>query len=346
MTFPTEVAELVIDACDNSSTLASCASVSRAWHNRAVFRLFERQTIHVVGLTALEAFLSTISHPLCTIHSSIRSISISSVTSLNGFIPILAGIPNLTSLQLTGDTLLNDAAQTTFKQSLYDLRHLSLDITFPTSTAAISLVCSLPLLESLSLHGRWVGALSPPPLDLPATIHTISLGGMLDDILLWLLSRPPPPALSFLQFRDVGTRQSLRSVLEYLPQVSKTVTVFRFSIADIGTENHFTHGIPESLHFRVLHTLSIDKHYANPPRLLILFLMLLDAPNLEFVSINSLGMTVIYSHAWTHVGVQLLEHPKLCKFTVRTNAQHHPGLRQALRALDVRDMLELLDTVD
>ncbi|KAJ7072160.1 hypothetical protein C8F01DRAFT_232321 [Mycena amicta] len=343
MVFPTEVAELVIDACPDRTSLASCSLVSRAWHNRAAFRLFARP-IKVVGVPDLDAFMATIRHPLCTIRFLICTLSIKQAASnpslFNHIIPDLVQLSNITSLELIGNALLSDQALALFRSGFRSLRHLSLRIAFPTSVDALTLVCSFPLLESLHLQARWVGSLSPPRSTLPPTLHTLALDGFLDDALAWLLSCPPPPTLSSLQFHDVANRES-GPVIDYFRHVAATVTVFKLSFIDSRAETRFTElNFGPIIHVPCLHTLEIRGHYSNGPHMMTYMLARIVAPNLELVSLNSLLTDHTAPFAWLQLGQQLLQYAHLRKLTVETPKHHQKSIEMVLRDLEERKMLE------
>lgn len=243
MALPAEVAELIIDRCQHRPTLSSCSLVCKAWHTRARFRLFSAAPVNVVdvpGVPRVKEFVATLRHPLCTLHPYIHSLSIRqsslSASFLNPVIPVLVGLPNLTSLQIVAEhALLSDECLDLFRTQFRSIRHLLLRMTFATCADAVGLVCSFPLLENLRLYARWIGSTPPPPASLPPNLHTLDLGGFLDDVLAWLLSCPPSPALSSVQVRDIAEHE-FGIVFEYVKFLAATLKRFQLSFADKESE--------------------------------------------------------------------------------------------------------------
>ncbi|KAJ7859739.1 hypothetical protein B0H13DRAFT_1127070 [Mycena leptocephala] len=242
MTLPAEVAELIIDRCQHIPTLSSCSLVCKAWHTRARFRLFSKpvSVVDVPGVPRLKPFVATLQHPLCTLHPYIHALSIrqssSNAALLNPVIPVLAGLSNLTYLEIVAENALpSDDCQALFRSNFRSIRHLLLRMTFATCGDAVRLVCSFPLLESLRLHARWIGSSPPPASSLPPNLHTLDLDGFLEDVLAWLLSCPPSPAVSSVQLRDVAEGE-LRIVLEYVKFVAPTLKDLKLSFLNNRSE--------------------------------------------------------------------------------------------------------------
>jgi hypothetical protein len=240
MDIPAEVAELIIDRCQHFPTLANCSLVCKAWHTRARFRLFSGP-LTVVGVPDVQAFVATLQHPLCTLHTYIHSLSIRQSSSkphlLNHVIPVLVGLSNLTYFEVVAENaLLSDESRALFRSDFKSIRHLLLRMTFATCADAVDLVCSFPLLESLRLHARWIASSPLPVSSLPVGLHTLDLDGFLEDALGWLLSCSTKPAIASVQIREVGEGE-LGIVVEYLRSISNTLAHFKLSFLNVRTES-------------------------------------------------------------------------------------------------------------
>ncbi|KAF7321707.1 ATP-dependent DNA helicase [Mycena kentingensis (nom. inval.)] len=314
MLLPTEVAEQVIDACDGSDTrtLASCTLVCRSWHNRAAFRLFARP-LRVVGIPDLEAFVATLRSPICTIHDLIRSLSVQQSSRnpslLNHVVPVLVELlVNLTSLEILAEhAWLSDAALEALRNGFRSLRHLSLHVTFATSEDCAALLCSFPQLETLDFGARWIGSSAPPTSQLPPTLHTLALDGFMDDALLWLLSFPPNPAITSVEFRDVANREPIL-IIRYLRHVAATVRVFKVSFIDTRAETHFLDHQFDAIVLPRLHTLELRGYYDMDAQLVVHMLARISAPELEVVALNMLQSA--RADAWTQLNTMLQRYPK------------------------------------
>ncbi|KAJ7497465.1 hypothetical protein FB451DRAFT_233662 [Mycena latifolia] len=338
MDLPAEIAEVIIDRCQHLPTLASCSLVCKAWHTRARFLLFSAP-VKVVGVPAVEAFLATLQHPLCTVHPCIHSLSIHQSSSnpslLNHVIPVLVRLSNLTYFEIIAENaLLSDESQALFRSNFRSLRHLLLRMTFPTCADAVDLVCSFPLLESLRLHARWIGSSPPPVSSLPVGLHTLDLDGFLDDALDWLLSCPTNKAISSVQLRGVAQRE-FGIVLEYVRFVAPTLKDFKLSFLDVRTERDFLAFHFDPIPIPELKTLEITGRNSNDVAMIVHFLSLIHTSHLEEIAFTSLVSVNPGRIAWTQLEQRLSSHayPHLRKITITTLPHLKPAIQQQLHLL-------------
>ncbi|KAJ7772527.1 hypothetical protein DFH07DRAFT_952995 [Mycena maculata] len=347
MNFPAEVAELIMDRCQHISTLASCSLVCRAWHPRAKFWLFAAP-IKVVGVPDIEAFVTTLQHPLCTLHPYIHSLSIRQSSSnpslLNHVIPVLARLSNLTSLEIVAENaLLSDESRTIFRSNFRAIRHLLLRMTFSTCADAADLVSSFPLLESLHLYARWIGSASSPASSLPVGLHTLDIDGFLKDALGWLLSYPPSPALSSVQLREVVARE-LEIVIQYVRFVAATLKSFKLSFLDVRAESEFLGSRLDVIRTPELRVLEITGRDCNDAALIVHMLSSLEAPLLEELSFTNLISVNPRQFAWAQLEHRLCSpaYVHLRKVTITTLPHLRPGIRSQLQRLHDRDLLDFV----
>ncbi|KAJ6499068.1 hypothetical protein C8R45DRAFT_1093330 [Mycena sanguinolenta] len=351
MALPPEVAELILDRCQDRPTLASCSLVCKAWHTRARFRLFTAAPViasDVPGVPRVRELLATLQHPLCTLHPYIQSLSIRqsslSASWLNPVIPALIELSNLTSLEIIAEhSLLSANSQALFQTHLRSLRHLSLRLTFTTFLDAITLVCSFPLLESLRLHAQWIGASPAPPSSLPPNLHTLDLGGFLEDVLAWLLSCPPSPAVSSVQLRDVAHGE-FGIVFRYLRFVEATLRTFHLSFLDKRSEKTFLDSNFDVIHAPGLRTLGVEGRLSDDVTLMVHLLACFDASKLEEISFTCLIAVNHRRPAWTQLDAQLSSPANIClrKVAITTLAHLRSGIKAALPRLDERHILDLV----
>ncbi|KAJ7268759.1 hypothetical protein B0H12DRAFT_1320575 [Mycena haematopus] len=350
MTFPAEVAELIIDRCQHRPTLASCSLVCKAWHPHARFCLFSAPVtvFDVPGVPRVKDFVATLQHPLCTLHPYIHSLSIrqsgSSASWLNPVIPALLRLSNLTSLEIVAEnSLISNESYALFQTHFRSMRHLSLCMTFATCTDAVGLICSFPLLESLRLHARWIGSSPPPPMSLPANLHTLDLGGFLEDVLVWLLSCPPSPAMPSLQLRDVAYHE-FGIVFKYLKFVATTLETLHLSFLDTRSEKHFLAFNVGIVHAPGLRVLGVEGRLSDDITLMAHLLSHFDASQLEEVSF-SYPISVNHRRpAWRQVDAQLSLAANVClrKVVVVTLPHLQPAIQAALPHLNERRILDFV----
>ncbi|KAJ6500144.1 hypothetical protein C8R47DRAFT_283913 [Mycena vitilis] len=351
MALPDELAELIIDRCEDRPTLSSCSLVCKAWHTRARFRLFSApiEVVDLPGVARVKAFIATLQHPLCTLHPYIRSLSIrqssSNAAILNPLIPVLVGLSNLTYLEIVAaNALPSDDAQALFRSSFRSLQHLRLRMTFATCTDAVALICSFPLLETLRLHARWIGSSLPPSATLPTNLHTLDLDGLLDDMLAWLLSCPPSPTVSSVQLRDVAAGE-LGIVLKYVRFVAPTLATFKLSFIDIRSELNFLETNFDTIQgAHGLKVLEIEGRQSNDVSLVVHLLSRLEASNLEEVSFTSLVSVNPRRLAWRELDHRLSSpaYALLRKVTVTTLPHLRPAVELQLPRLNERHILDFV----
>ncbi|KAJ7091219.1 hypothetical protein C8R44DRAFT_415568 [Mycena epipterygia] len=346
MNVPPEVAELIIDRC-HTTTLHSCSLVCKAWHTRAKFRLFSAP-IKVVGVPDVEAFVATLKHPLCTLHTYIHSLSIHQSSSnpslLNHVIPVLAQLSNLTYLEIVAENaLLSDKSQALFRLNFMSIQHLLLRMTFATCADAVDLVCSFPLLESLRLHARWIGSSPPPGSSLPTSLHTLDLDGFLDDALGWLLSCPTNPAISSLQLREVADRE-LGIVFKYVRFVAATLKTLRLSFLDISAERNFLEFDFDPIHTPELRALETTGRRSNDVAMIVHMLSRIHASNLEEISFTSLVSVNPSRVAWAQLEDRLSWHAyaQLRRVTVTTLPHLQSAIQSKLQRLHERHILRFI----
>ncbi|KAF7376347.1 ATP-dependent DNA helicase [Mycena sanguinolenta] len=351
MTLPPEVAELVIDRCRDRPTLASCSLVCKAWRTRARFRLFAAAPViafDVPGVPRVRELLATLKHPLCTLHPFIQSLSIRqsslSASWLNPVIPTLVGLSNLTSLEIFAEhSLLSAESQALFQTHFRSLRHLSLCLTFTTFPHAVTLVCSFPLLESLHLHAQWIGASPASPSSLPPNLHTLDVGGFLEDVLVWLLSCPPSPAVSSVQLRDVAHHE-FGIVFRYLRFVEATLKSFHFSFLDKRSEKTFLDSNFDVIHAPGLRALGVEGRLSDDVTLMVHLLAHFDVSQLEEVSFTCLIAVNHRRPAWAQLDAQLSSPANIClrKVAIITLPHLESGIKAALPCLDERRILDFV----
>jgi hypothetical protein len=309
--------------------------------------------------------VATLQHPLCTLHPYIHALSIrqssSNAALLNPVIPVLAGLSNLTYLEIVAENaLLSDDCQALFRSNFRSIRHLLLRMTFATCGDAVRLVCSFPLLESLRLHARWIGSLPPPASSLPPNLHTLDLDGYLEDVLAWLLSCPPSPAVSSVQLRDVAEGE-LRIVFEYVKFVAPTLKDLKLSFLNNRSEGLSNPAIPPTLSHHLitesflefnfdtidapeLRTLEIEGRLSNDVTLIVQFLPHLRAPQLAEISFTSLVSVNPRRTAWAQLDA-LLSRPAyflLRKVIITTLPHLKPALQAQLPRLNERNILDFI----
>lgn len=350
MALPAEVAELIIDRCQHRPTLSSCSLVCKAWHTRARFRLFSTPVtvVDVPGVPRVKEFMATLRHPLCTLHPYIYSLSIRqsslSASFLNPVIPVLVGLPNLTSLQIVAEhALLSDESYALFRTHFRSMRHLLLRMTFATCADAVGLAFSFPLLESLCLHSQWIGSSPPPPSSVPPNLHTLDLGGFLADVLAWLLSCPPSPAVSTVQLRDVAANE-FGIVFEYLKFVAATLKTFQLGFADQESEKHFLNSNFDVIQTPELRAIGVEGHRSDDVTLLVQLLSHLRASHPEEVSFTCLIAVNSRRPAWAQLDTQLTSPPNpwLRKVIVTTLPHLQRGIQAALPRLNERHLLDFI----
>ncbi|KAK0494302.1 hypothetical protein EDD18DRAFT_365765 [Armillaria luteobubalina] len=161
---PPEVIEKIVDELDDDGeSLIACLSVSRAFHSRARYHLF--QTVQLETDSDFYQFIS-----LCDISPVILGL----VQSLRIFprtkaVPHLPLFPNVTSLHIGGH--LHDEWQTNFPSTAC----LTLEeLVFPSAQSFRSWICAYPCLASLSVMSVVIyrlGSIGPyalargPPLE-------------------------------------------------------------------------------------------------------------------------------------------------------------------------------------
>ncbi|KAK0457101.1 uncharacterized protein EV420DRAFT_1551438 [Desarmillaria tabescens] len=137
---PTEIIEHIIDELsDDREALVASLSVSRAFHTRARFYLF--QTVRIETESEFHQFISLcdISPVIPTLVQSLKMLALVSVSQL-------PSLPNITSLHVRG--LLDDVWKTNF----LSITSLTLeDILFPSTRSFRMWICAYPHLTSLSL---------------------------------------------------------------------------------------------------------------------------------------------------------------------------------------------------
>ncbi|KAK0216257.1 hypothetical protein IW262DRAFT_1464783 [Armillaria fumosa] len=137
---PTEIIERIVDELvDDQKSVGACLSVSRAFHSRALYHLF--QTVRLTMESDFYRFIS-----LCDISPAIPSLVQSLKIFFRSTAPHLPSLPNVTSLHIKG--YLNDEWQTNFLATT----SLTLEqVLFPTAQSFRSWICAYPCLTSLSL---------------------------------------------------------------------------------------------------------------------------------------------------------------------------------------------------
>ncbi len=137
---PTEIIEQIVDELvDDRKSLMACSSVSRAFHSRALYHVF--QTVRLATESDFYRFIS-----LCDISPAIPSLVQSLKIFFRSTAPHLPSLPNVTSLHIKG--YLNGDWQTNFLATT----SLTLEqIIFPTAQSFRSWICAYPCLTSLSL---------------------------------------------------------------------------------------------------------------------------------------------------------------------------------------------------
>ncbi|KAK0237178.1 hypothetical protein EDD85DRAFT_953186 [Armillaria nabsnona] len=136
---PTEIIEQIVDELVDRKSLVACLSVSRAFHSRALYHLF--QTVRLATESDFHRFIY-----LCDISPAIPSLVQSLKIFFRSTAPHLPSLPNVTSLHIKG--YLNGDWQTNFLATT----SLTLEqIIFPTAQSFRSWICAYPCLTSLSL---------------------------------------------------------------------------------------------------------------------------------------------------------------------------------------------------
>ncbi|KAK0216262.1 hypothetical protein IW262DRAFT_205437 [Armillaria fumosa] len=138
---PPEIVEKIVDELDDDGeSLVACLSVSRAFHSRARYHLF--QSVQLVTNSDFHQFTS-----LCDISPAIPGL----VQSLKIFprmnaVPHLPHFPNVTSLHIGGH--LHDEWRTNFPSTAC----LTLEeLVFPSAQSVRPWICAYPCLTSLSM---------------------------------------------------------------------------------------------------------------------------------------------------------------------------------------------------
>ncbi|KAK0457082.1 uncharacterized protein EV420DRAFT_1748967 [Desarmillaria tabescens] len=160
---PTEIMEQIIDELsDDREALVASLSVSRAFHSRARYHLF--QTVRLETESDFNQFNS-----LCDISPVISSLVQSLKIFSRSTVPQLPSLPNVTSLHIRGH--LDDVWQTNFLSTTVLMFE---DIVFSTAMSFRTWICAYSHLTSLSLisviihHPAVVGAYAlaqGPPLE-------------------------------------------------------------------------------------------------------------------------------------------------------------------------------------
>ncbi|KAK0440126.1 hypothetical protein EV421DRAFT_810307 [Armillaria borealis] len=138
---PPEIIEHIVDELvDDRESLVACLSVSRAFHSRVRYYLF--QTVHLETNSDFYQFIS-----LCDISPVIPGLVQSlKIFSRRTAVPHLPPLPNVTSLHIGGH--LHDEWQTNFPLTTC----LTLEeLVFPTAQSFRSWICAYPCLTSLSV---------------------------------------------------------------------------------------------------------------------------------------------------------------------------------------------------
>ncbi|KAJ7178364.1 hypothetical protein C8R43DRAFT_455550 [Mycena crocata] len=347
MEFPAEVVEHIIDRCQHLPTLSSCSLVCKAWHKRARFCMFSGP-VTVVGVPDIEAFVSTLQHPLCSLHPYIHSLSIrhSSLNPslLNPVIPALVPLSNLTHLELAAhNALFSDESRALFHSNFKSIRHLLLHITFATCADAVDLVCSFPVLETLGLYARWIGSTVPPSLSLPTSLHTLDLDGFLDDTLGWLLSCPTTPAITSIQLREVARRE-FNFVFQYVERVAGTLQTFKLSFIDTNAELEFlafNFGPIQVPELRFLEITSCDG--GQDAAMVVHLLWQIQSPRLEEICFTNLVSVNRFGLAWAQLEDRLSRaYVNLRKVKVTTYPHLLPAIQSNLQLLHDRDILDFV----
>ncbi|KAJ7902072.1 hypothetical protein B0H14DRAFT_1268911 [Mycena olivaceomarginata] len=295
-------------------------------------------------------FMATLRHPLCTLHAYISSLSLRqsglSASWLNPIIPVLVGLPNLTSLEIVAEhSLISDDSYVLFRTHFRSIRHLFLCITFATCADAVALICSFPLLKTLRLQGRWIGSSPPPPSNLPATLHTLALGGFLEDVLAWLLSCPPSPAIASVQLRDVAHHE-FGIVFKYLKFVASTLMTFQLSFLDNRSEitEEFLGSTFDTVDTPELRALGVEGRLSDDVTLIVHLLSHLRTSHLEEISFTCPISVNHRRPAWAQLDTQLSlpAHACLRKVTVTTFPHLQRAIAAALPRLSERHLLDFV----
>ncbi|KAK7005747.1 ATP-dependent DNA helicase [Favolaschia claudopus] len=344
-----EVAELVIDACEHRPTLSNCSLVCKAWHTRARFRLFSTSTtttaVDVPGVPRVQEFVNTLRHPLCSLHPYIHTLSLSQYSRdaswLAHVLPDLARLPNLTSLELvaTSDSLLSEASLALFRTEFLGLRHLSLHATFSTCSDATSLICSFPLLESLCFYPQWIGSSRAPAAILPPRLHSLDVGGFVEDLLAWLVVCPPSATLSSVRIRDLA-RHELWIMFRYLSHAAESLEMFKLGFMDMASERRFLDSNYDAVDTPRLSSLGVD----GDVRLLIHLLHHLRAPRLEEIFFTCNYTVDLSQPSWQQLELlfSLPGHARLRKVAVTTLPHLQSAIQIALPRFHELRLLEFV----
>ena len=199
---PPEIYDHIVDFLhDNPDALKQCCLVSKSWAPRAQGHLFSRVTFKSVGYSK---WRKTFPNPANSPAYHTRTLTVDGTLAddegsclIRTFSCVEQLIVKCTATP--GATIFLSP----YRELASSLKSLRVDATFFPSPQVLDLVHSLPLLEDLTLTGRWIGH---KPHEQPATTISPVLTGTLDLLVLGGMRNIIRPLLNLpsgLRFREI-----------------------------------------------------------------------------------------------------------------------------------------------
>ncbi|KAG6918813.1 hypothetical protein DXG01_011565 [Tephrocybe rancida] len=234
---PAELVDLVIGhAHADTSLLAACSLVCKAWRPAARHHLFSNTKLNVNNASS---FINIVDSETSTVAPFVRHIDANDNCEdgrwvdnhFMGLQPHL--LPSLTSISLTSPETLSHTTLSTL-HSFNRLKELRLaECEFGDFTQVQSLLCSFPLLESLYLEADWPEphAVLPTNTSPAPRLRELHLRCEMSHILEWFLMQPAVAPVSKLTLHGLDTVE-LPIVTRYLQALGAALT--RLTIVPSG----------------------------------------------------------------------------------------------------------------
>ncbi|KAK7059700.1 hypothetical protein R3P38DRAFT_3251966 [Favolaschia claudopus] len=202
--FPQELYDLVISLITDTDSLASCSLVCRNWIPSTRINLFRRLRPLVISPSSLPQVLLLVDNSISTISPYISSLVLKdwSLTCSKSFYPLLpriagrmTAVESLVFYSCDWEEMSNGVFNFLVFYFRNTLKSLELrECPYRTFEGLLGLVCSFPMLETLSLHRLVVDrtALSPEPNARknapPPHLRSIhALGSVKSELMKWTL---------------------------------------------------------------------------------------------------------------------------------------------------------------
>ncbi|TFK33751.1 hypothetical protein BDQ12DRAFT_766038 [Crucibulum laeve] len=316
---PLELTRLIIDECHSDiHTLGECSLVCKYWMLIARYHLFS--DVKISGnRRLLHRFSGLLSSLLCTFSCFVRSLSMRYIEpkDVNLTLPKFTGLLEITNMTLhtTPSSFAMQFISPSSLATLCSFSHLTiLDLTvyFQQFSHFTEIVSGFPKLEDLRAEVNFANPASWDISHRPsAHLHSLRVTWSTVDILQWLLSLRPVPAIKNLDV-SADSNPNIHFIGKYLQSVGdklKTFTLSCYNVVD-GLEHvyqDFNLAVNTTLQSMALNS------YFMPPILIEYLISQLNSPDFRELKLESFCLGV---GGWHSVDRQLSEIFSLRRFMI------------------------------